>query len=65
GGPELFTALLAEDLVDELFLTLAATIVGGGELQVTSGRTLDHLLPLRLIWALERDGNLFLRYSRH
>ncbi|HET8979931.1 MAG TPA: dihydrofolate reductase family protein [Solirubrobacteraceae bacterium] len=64
GGPALFTSLLAEDLVDELFLTLAATLVGGDELQMTSGRTLPELLALRLVWALEREGNLFLRYSR-
>jgi riboflavin biosynthesis pyrimidine reductase len=64
GGPALFNAMLAEDLVDELFLTLAPALVGGGELGITTGAALPALLPLRLIWALEHEGNLFLRYSR-
>lgn len=64
GGPALFEAMLAEDLVDELFLTLAPAIVGGRELGITTGAVLADLLPLRLIWVLEHEGNLFLRYSR-
>jgi riboflavin biosynthesis pyrimidine reductase len=64
GGPTLFTAILAEDLVDELFLTLAPDLVGGGELGITAGKGLDAVRALRLIWALERDGHLFLRYRR-
>jgi riboflavin-specific deaminase-like protein len=64
GGPRLFTAMLAEDLVDELFLTLAPVLVGGHELGITAGPDLGALAPLRLVWALERDGHLFLRYER-
>ena len=30
GGPTIFGALLQEDLVDELFLTLAPKLAGGG-----------------------------------
>jgi riboflavin-specific deaminase-like protein len=63
GGPVLFNALLANGLVDELFLTLAPTLVGGAELTITSGQPLDAPLPLRLIWALEQDSHLFLRYA--
>jgi riboflavin biosynthesis pyrimidine reductase len=55
--------MLSEDLVDELFLTLASGLVGGGELPLTTGPGLPALVPLRLIWALEHEGNLFLRYS--
>jgi riboflavin biosynthesis pyrimidine reductase len=62
GGPSLFTAMLAEGLVDELFLTLASTIVGGGELGITTGTPLPEPLQLRLVWALEQEGYLFLRY---
>lgn len=65
GGPALFGAMLAEDLVDEHFLTLAPALAGGGELSLTTGPALPRLLALRLIWALENEGNLFLRYSRH
>jgi riboflavin biosynthesis pyrimidine reductase len=64
GGPVLFNALLAEDLVDELFLTLAPAIVGGGERGMTAGPALPDLLTLRLVWALEHDGHLLLRYAR-
>lgn len=63
GGPMVFTSLLAHDVVDELFLTLAPTIVGGAELGITSGPLAD-LIQLRLIRALEHDGTLFLRYAR-
>jgi riboflavin biosynthesis pyrimidine reductase len=64
GGPVLFNALLAEDLVDELFLTIAPVLVGGGELGITSGAPLVRPSPLRLVWALEHDENLLLRYAR-
>ncbi|MGA9857154.1 MAG: dihydrofolate reductase family protein [Solirubrobacteraceae bacterium] len=65
GGPGLFNALLAEDLVDELFLTLAPALVGGSGIGITAGpppgappQSMD------LVWALERDSHLFLRYAR-
>jgi riboflavin-specific deaminase-like protein len=64
GGPSLFNAMLVEDLVDELFLTLAPVLVGGQELGITTGQELEALRPLRLVWALEREGHLFLRYGR-
>jgi riboflavin biosynthesis pyrimidine reductase len=64
GGPRLFTAMLAEGLVDELFLTLAPVLVGGQELGITAGPALGAGGTLRLVWALERDGHLFLRYER-
>jgi riboflavin biosynthesis pyrimidine reductase len=64
GGPMLFSALLAAGVVDELFLTLAPTIVGGNELGVTQGEPLPDLISLRLVRALEYDGTLFLRYAR-
>ena len=64
GGPTLFGALLAEDLVDELFLTLAPKLAGGeDELPITSGRALDPPRELVIRWLLERNGSLYLRYS--
>jgi 5-amino-6-(5-phosphoribosylamino)uracil reductase len=64
GGPTLFGALLQEGLVDELFLTLAPVLVGGGRgPAITSGPELADPYALRLVWALERHGLLFLRYS--
>lgn len=64
GGPHLFDALLREDLVDELFLTLAPALVGGDELGVTAGAAPPTPRAMRLTWALERDDHLFLRYTR-
>jgi riboflavin biosynthesis pyrimidine reductase len=64
GGPTLFSALLAEDLVDELFLTISPVLVGGNELGVTAGASLQSPLALTLVWAMEHDGNLLLRYAR-
>jgi 5-amino-6-(5-phosphoribosylamino)uracil reductase len=64
GGPVLFDAMLIENLVDELFLTLAPSLAGGAELPITAGPGLPGPLPLRLIWALEHESSLLLRYSR-
>jgi riboflavin-specific deaminase-like protein len=64
GGPTLFGALLGENLVDELFLTLAPKLAGGDdEPPITSGRTLDPPRELMIRWLLERNGSLYLRYS--
>jgi riboflavin-specific deaminase-like protein len=63
GGPNLFSALVTDGLVDELFLTLAPKLVGGDEMGITTGRPLDELADLRLVSALEEDGTLFLRYA--
>jgi riboflavin-specific deaminase-like protein len=64
GGPAMFNGMLAENLVDELFLTLAPTLVGGDQLGITSGPALPRAVPMTLVSALEQGGNLFLRYAR-
>lgn len=65
GGPTVFAALLHEDLVDELFLTVAPCLTGGGgDPTLTSGPELSELAALELAWVLEREGSLFLRYVR-
>jgi riboflavin-specific deaminase-like protein len=64
GGPALFNSLLVQGLVDELFLTLAPTLVGGAELGITVGPPPAAMQPMRLAWALESGGSLFLRYTR-
>jgi 5-amino-6-(5-phosphoribosylamino)uracil reductase len=64
GGPTLFGALLHEGLADELFLTIAPKLTGGGSgPAVSAGPELPELQNLELIWALERSGSLFLRYA--
>ena len=63
GGPRLFGALLGEELVDELFLSLAPRIAGGGESPtIIEGMPLAELLELELVWVLEAEGELFIRY---
>jgi riboflavin-specific deaminase-like protein len=64
GGPTLFGALLQEDLVDELFVSLAPKLTGGGTAtSISAGPELAELRPLSLVWALELDGTLYLRYA--
>ena len=63
GGPTVMNALLREQLVDELFLTLSPRIVGGGdEPTIANGPELAELAALEPVWVLEREGALFLRY---
>ena len=63
GGPTVFGSLLHEHLVDELFLTLAPKLVGGGASPaISSGPELDELQAMEVVWALEHDGSLYLRY---
>lgn len=65
GGPTLFGVLTREGVVDELFLTIAPKLTGGGlGPAISSGPELQEPAPLRLDWALERHGSLFLRYLR-
>lgn len=66
GGPTLFGALLREDLVDELFLSVAPKLTGGGPAPpITSGPELPDLRIMSLLWALELHGALYLRYALH
>lgn len=64
GGPTLFGALVADRVVDELFLCLAPSLAGGGELGISAGPPLPAPEELALTGALERRGYLFLRYAR-
>jgi riboflavin-specific deaminase-like protein len=64
GGPTLFGSMIHEQVVDELFLTVAPKLTGGGAgPTVTSGPELPEPATLNLIWALERAGSLYLRYA--
>jgi riboflavin biosynthesis pyrimidine reductase len=68
GGPHLNSELLAAGLVDELFLTISATLAGGDEatgepLRILAGVELAELVELELLGALEWESNLFLRYG--
>jgi riboflavin-specific deaminase-like protein len=64
GGPTLFGALVAEGLVDELFLTVAPKLVGGdSNPAILTGPPLPEPAGLELRSALEREGSLFLRFA--
>jgi riboflavin-specific deaminase-like protein len=64
GGATIFAALLHEGLTDELFLTVAPKLAGGSDGPgLTSGSALPELIGLRLVWVLEREQSLFLRYA--
>jgi riboflavin-specific deaminase-like protein len=64
GGPTLLRSLLAEELLDELFLTLAPKLAGGGEQPTLIGPPpLPELLALRLLWLLSLEDSLYLRYA--
>ncbi len=63
GGPTVFGAMLGEGLVDELFLSLAPRIAGGGEApSIVEGMPLAELVELELLWVLTDGAELFLRY---
>lgn len=64
GGPTLHGALQAAGLVDELFLTIAPKLSGGGAPPRILEGELDDVVPLELAWLLEEEGELFARYTR-
>jgi riboflavin biosynthesis pyrimidine reductase len=63
GGPTLHGSLQAAGLVDELFLTIAPKLKGGGGPRILEG-ALPEVVGLELAWLLEEDGELFARYRR-
>lgn len=62
GGPTLNGPFFAAELVDELFLTLAPTLVGGDDAFPIIAGTLPERQRLHLIGALAGNEHLFLRY---
>jgi len=62
GGPALFRSALAAGIVDELDLSIAPALVGGGP-RLLGDAGLPELLRARLLQVLEEDGVLFTRYA--
>ncbi len=60
GGPRLLADLAAAERLDELCLTVAPRVVGGGSSRIIAGAGLD--LSFGLAHLLEDDGTLFARY---
>jgi riboflavin biosynthesis pyrimidine reductase len=64
GGPGLFGSLLAADRVDELCLSLAPQLVGGGGGRIVAGHPLPVPRAFHLAAVVAHDDGLLLRY-RH
>lgn len=64
GGPGVLSALFVADLVDELCLAIAPTVVAGDAPRITSGPRLPAPQRMRLAHVLEDEDFLFLRYRR-
>ena len=63
GGPTLNSHLLAAGLVDELWLSITATIVGGALAPtIVTGRELTAPVPAELVSLHEGGGELFSRW---
>ena len=64
GGPTVLGGLIADGVLDELFLTVAPKLAGGGvDPAITTAPSLPEPDERRLIWLLEQRGTLFLRYA--
>lgn len=61
GGPGLATALFADGLVDELVLSIAPSILPGGNARLVKDLASRQELTLTEIY--EEDGEVFLRYG--
>jgi 5-amino-6-(5-phosphoribosylamino)uracil reductase len=64
GGPTLFGALVREDLVDVLCLTVSPVLVSGTDGRIAAPGQPAAFRPMRLESVLEADGSLFIRYRR-
>ncbi len=64
GGPSLLRALLADDLVDDLLLTVAPLLVAGSGPAVLAGAALTPAPRMALERTLRADDHLFLHYVR-
>jgi riboflavin-specific deaminase-like protein len=63
GGPGLHSELQSLELVDEIFVTVAAKLAGGPEPRMIEGE-LPRRSEWELAWLLEEGSELFARYRR-
>jgi riboflavin biosynthesis pyrimidine reductase len=64
GGPHLFGELIAEDLVNQLCLTIAPLLAGAGAGRISAGRTAGAARKMELASILAEEGFSMLRYRR-
>ncbi|MEU8318297.1 pyrimidine reductase family protein [Nonomuraea sp. NPDC048881] len=62
GGPRINAQLSADDLIDELCLSVSPMLVAGGAARILNGVAAQ--VPLDLRQVLEEEGVLFCRYTR-
>ncbi|MEQ4719858.1 pyrimidine reductase family protein [Nonomuraea sp. B19D2] len=62
GGPRINAQLSADDLVDELCLSISPMLVGGGAARIVNGEPAQVALGLSQV--LEEEGVLFCKYTR-
>jgi riboflavin biosynthesis pyrimidine reductase len=65
GGPHLFGELVAEDLVDQLCLTVAPLLAGAGAGRIAAGRPSPAPRRMELASLLYEDGFSLFRYRVH
>lgn len=63
GGPTLAGLLVDQDAVDEVFVTVSPTLVGGSSARLLVGAA-EHLRRLRLMWCETVGDEVLLRYER-
>ena len=63
GGPSLNEALIGYGVVDELFVSLAPLLVGGGERSLVDAAVARTPARARLVSVATADSYLFLRYA--
>lgn len=64
GGPHLMAGMIADDLVDQLCLTVAPLLAGAGAFRIAEGQHAEQPRRLRLESVLHAEGFLLLRYQR-
>lgn len=64
GGPQLLGELAAEELLDELCLTISPLVASGGAGRIAVGTSAAQPGRLALQHVLEDEGQLFCRYTR-
>ncbi|WP_026243113.1 MULTISPECIES: pyrimidine reductase family protein [Streptomyces] len=64
GGPRLLGQFVAEDVLDELCLTVAPLLTAGGAQRIAGGPAVEVPKRFALDALLEEDGFLFSRYRR-
>ncbi len=63
GGPTFNRGLLADGVLDELFLTVSAKLAGGDALRIVAGEEIDPPQEMQLLSVARHQSELYLRYA--